>query len=547
MVLQSENQSRCVAFVFPMASGHINPALPVSRDLIQKGHKVHFLCREQMREAIEDTGATFHNEIELLPEMYTGRQVSMVGALDDIKKELGLQDSGLMSGFMLLREVMLELQLPGVLRWLCAVRAEAVVYCPLINYEAAYAAKILGIPSVGLLTTAGPGSCTKFLQEVLNREGKSIKGLKEEVQEFEPKAAASQRLKESYGLELSPTKSLDILGFMEPMGLDHCTLVTTSQELQDPMTPELQEAYEAAGANFQFVGPLLDQQGARRAAGHKYEHEKVEAALLTQDTKKPLELLEAAKAAGRKVVFVSMGTVITGDSPDFGWHCKVMGPSGKRTGLTGGQLCQAAFGGAFDAFGAPPEDLAAPLLLVSLGPQEVALEGLQPPGNAFCLPVLPQVDLLKAGVDLFLTHGGQNSFMESLSTGVPVVVCPGFGDQPVNAQKAVEMGVGLKVDRPFPEDGDEETAAAAYREEVKAALLRVMSEPAFRAAAEQCAKGLRTAGGVSGAAEKVLEAARRGAASSGQGEIWDRYSKVAAGAESVEDPCSPRAAVMAGA
>ena len=35
---------------------------------------------------------------------------------------------------------------------------------------------------------------------------------------------------------------------------------------------------------------------------------------------------------------------------------------------------------------------------------------------------LRQVDLLRLGVDVFLTHGGQNSFMEALSTGVPMVV-----------------------------------------------------------------------------------------------------------------------------
>ena len=47
----------------------------------------------------------------------------------------------------------------------------------------------------------------------------------------------------------------------------------------------------------------------------------------------------------------------------------------------------------------------APLLLVSLGPQADALENLELPKNAFCLPSMPQVDLLKSGVDLFLTHG----------------------------------------------------------------------------------------------------------------------------------------------
>ena len=43
---------------------------------------------------------------------------------------------------------------------------------------------------------------------------------------------------------------------------------------------------------------------------------------------------------------------------------------------------------------------------------------------------------------------GQNSLMESMSVGTPVVVCPGFGDQPANAAKVQAQGWGVKVDRP---------------------------------------------------------------------------------------------------
>ena len=44
--------------------------------------------------------------------------------------------------------------------------------------------------------------------------------------------------------------------------------------------------------------------------------------------------------------------------------------------------------------------------------------------------------------------------MESLAAGVPVVVCPGFADQPANAQKAAELQVGLQVTRPVPAEGE---------------------------------------------------------------------------------------------
>ena len=43
---------------------------------------------------------------------------------------------------------------------------------------------------------------------------------------------------------------------------------------------------------------------------------------------------------------------------------------------------------------------------------------------------------MQEGADLFLTNGGQNSFMESLNAGVPLVVCPGSLDSTL-AQKCI--------------------------------------------------------------------------------------------------------------
>merc|ERR1712039_196766 len=138
-----------------------------------------------------------------------------------------------------------------------------------------------------------------------------------------------------------------------------------------------------------------------------------------------------------------------------------------------------------------------------------ALGEVVPPANAICVPALPQVDLLKAGIDVFLTHGGQNSFTEALANNTPLVVCPGFGDQPVNAQKAVDMGVGLKVDRPDPDAGHEIEAIVAYRADVKAALLEVFGKPEFQQRATKCGDNLRRAGGVPRAVQLVLEASDR--------------------------------------
>ena len=233
---------------------------------------------------------------------------------------------------------------------------------------------------------------------------------------------------------------------MSPLGVSvvakqsALTLVTTVELLADPLAPEVQEVYAAAQTEFAYVGPLLDKAGAKRAAGHKFSKasepepkvsEPAEPADPAQPAD-PLTLLVRAHEAGRQVVFASMGTVITGDSPEIGWRhnmppgrssvslhsaVEVVKPErsthgntfaeprsvdGVPQGLTGKELCQAAWRGLFDAFGADSAD-EGPLLLVSLGPQADALENLSPPANAVCLPVMPQVDILKAGVDLFLT------------------------------------------------------------------------------------------------------------------------------------------------
>ncbi|WP_030257597.1 glycosyltransferase [Streptomyces violens] len=57
---------------------------------------------------------------------------------------------------------------------------------------------------------------------------------------------------------------------------------------------------------------------------------------------------------------------------------------------------------------------------------------------------LPQPLLLEC-VDLFLTHGGFNSIREALRTATPLAVLPQFGDQPANAERVEELGLGRRI------------------------------------------------------------------------------------------------------
>ncbi|CAH1156089.1 unnamed protein product [Phaedon cochleariae] len=59
---------------------------------------------------------------------------------------------------------------------------------------------------------------------------------------------------------------------------------------------------------------------------------------------------------------------------------------------------------------------------------------------------LPQMDILAhPNLKLFITHGGLLSTTETLHYGVPILALPVFGDQRLNAAKAVAAGYGLSL------------------------------------------------------------------------------------------------------
>jgi len=348
---------RRFAFVFPMASGHINPSLPVARSLVALGHEVHYLCREQMREAIEDTGSVFHSEVEQMPELYNGRECDIFGAGESLKREYGLENDSFVTGVFKLRTLSIELMLPGTIRWLRAINAGSVLYSPVMNGNAAFAAEVLGIPSVALLPNAGPGSIQRFFAELLRTSHMTEDMFVQEVEAFEPHHEAVARLNAKYGLDFGLLTNMQPFGKLGVLTRSAITLVTTCEDLQDPMTPDLAEFYKTEGTIFEAVGPLLDKAGARRAAGHKFnasEGDSKHAAKHTGgevDAEDLLQRVRAARATGRSTILVSMGTVITGDSPDMGWEGRQKDNTGNPRGLTGRELCRAAWAGAFDAFG----------------------------------------------------------------------------------------------------------------------------------------------------------------------------------------------------
>jgi UDP:flavonoid glycosyltransferase YjiC (YdhE family) len=77
--------------------------------------------------------------------------------------------------------------------------------------------------------------------------------------------------------------------------------------------------------------------------------------------------------------------------------------------------------------------------------------------------------LLLPRCDAIITHAGAGTLITSINAGLPMVMVPLFGDQPVNAEGAAAAGAGIVLDR-----------ATLTPESVREATRAVLSDPRYR-------------------------------------------------------------------
>jgi UDP:flavonoid glycosyltransferase YjiC (YdhE family) len=91
------------------------------------------------------------------------------------------------------------------------------------------------------------------------------------------------------------------------------------------------------------------------------------------------------------------------------------------------------------------------------------------PAHARAERWIPQAKVFTEA-DAMVGHGGFGTTLGALLAGVPQVVAPLFADQPYNAARIADLGAGLAADAQDPAS-------------VRAAVERLLAEPAFRVAA----------------------------------------------------------------
>ncbi len=131
--------------------------------------------------------------------------------------------------------------------------------------------------------------------------------------------------------------------------------------------------------------------------------------------------------------------------------------------------------------------------IVSKGPLHAEID-LAP--NMWGAEFVPQASVLPLA-DLVITHGGNNTTTEALHFGKPTIVLPLFWDQPDNAQRMDELGLGVRLDTYGFTDG-----------ELHGAIGRLLGDDALRARLADGAARIQARQGLRAAADLIERTAR---------------------------------------
>ena len=167
------------------------------------------------------------------------------------------------------------------------------------------------------------------------------------------------------------------------------------------------------------------------------------------------------KAKERPLVYVSMGTVIN-DRPDFYTKC-IDALKGENVNV-----------------------------IISCGNAlDISVLG-ELPENVKVFPYVDQLDILSKA-DAFITHCGMNSVSESLYMATPMVLYPQTGEQQAVARRAKEIGAGVMLTNDSVQG-------------IRSAVLEILNNNSYAAAAEECSEDFRSCTGTAGAAEFIENA-----------------------------------------
>jgi zeaxanthin glucosyltransferase len=184
--------------------------------------------------------------------------------------------------------------------------------------------------------------------------------------------------------------------------------------------------------------------------------------------------------------FALVGPAMLERPRNFPWER--LDPARRKVLITLGTLSAHLAGDFYQRAAAALAPLGGTTQAIVVGPTD-PLPGA--PDNVLTVPVVPMLDVLPQ-MSAVISHAGMNTVSESLAHGVPLVLAPMRNDQPVVAAQVVRAGAGIRV--PF-----DRVSAPRLRD----ALVTVLDDPSYRAAARRIRDSFAAAGGASAAAERL--------------------------------------------
>ena len=335
------------------ARGHLNPTLPIVKELVAGGATVHYFVGEKYRKLVESVGGKFN----LFPSLKRlGDQKTEDSSAPDDRQ------IALMPFAMAYQARQVVPQLVHALR---ALNPDCLVYNTL-NLWPRLAARIMEIPAVGLRPFHG------------RRAHQSV------VAPF-----ASERL-----ARLAAAVDRELGALMSSFGKPLLTLedlVSQVEELTIMFVPkEFLHDGEAFDKHFLFVGQsFIEGEPEPWLFGGDYGRKHLRA-------------------------YISLGT-LRNDDPEFYRAC-------------------------FSAF--KPDEWQ---VVMSVG-TSLDLNLLGPVPSNFLVARSVRQTAVLPHADVFITHGGLNSVMESLYFGVPMVVIPSIKEQRLTAHRVEILGFGTMLE-----------------------------------------------------------------------------------------------------
>lgn len=194
----------------------------------------------------------------------------------------------------------------------------------------------------------------------------------------------------------------------------------------------------------------------------------------------------------RDAVFVGPALGPRAADNDFPWQW--LDPGRKHVLVTMGTLSMDLAESFYHRMTQALEPLGGRLQAIVVAPQYAIPD---PPAHVLVVRQVPMLDLMPR-LDAVVSHGGLNTACEALAHGLPLVIAPIKGDQPINAAQVAAAGAGIRV-----------RFARSRPEALREALLAVLDDPSYRAAALCVRDSFRAAGGAAEAARLLESLAAR--------------------------------------